>query len=70
MLRFINALQFARKALLSTELLLRIALAGFVLLLLSQFILAAIGGGRARAADVVRAVRIWPAQDYTRITLE
>lgn len=70
MLRFINALQFTRKALLSTELLLRIALAGFVLLLLSQFILAAIGGGRARAADVISAVRIWPAQDYTRITLE
>ena len=70
MLRFINALQFARKALLSTELLLRIALAGFILLLLSQFILAAIGAGHARAADVVRAVRIWPAQDYTRITLE
>lgn len=70
MLRFINALQFARKALLSTELLLRIALAGFILLLLSQFILAAIGGGRARAADVISAVRIWPAQDYTRITLE
>jgi len=69
-LRFINALQFARKALLSTELLLRIALAGFVLLLLSQFILAAVGGGRARAADVINAVRIWPAQDYTRVTLE
>jgi len=69
-LRFINALQFARKALLSTELLLRIALAGFVLLLLSQFILAAAGGGRARAADVISAVRIWPAQDYTRVTLE
>jgi len=68
--RIINALQFARKALLSTELLLRIALAGFVLLLLSQFLLAAIGGGRARAADAISAVRIWPAPDYTRVTLE
>ena len=70
MLRFINALQLAKKIFLSTELLLRIAAAAFVAMLLSQFILAAIGSGRARAADSVRAVRIWPAQDYTRLTLE
>jgi len=43
----------------------RVALLGFFALLLSQFFVAA-----ARAADPVRAVRIWPSQDYTRITLE
>jgi len=69
MRRVINSLEFARKALLSGELLLRLALLGFVALFLSQLVLAAIGGGRARAEDV-RAVRIWPAQDYTRLTLE
>ncbi len=69
MRRVLNSLEFARKALLSGELLLRLALLGFVALFLSQLVLAAIGGGRARAEDV-RAVRIWPAQDYTRLTLE
>jgi len=43
----------------------RVALLGFFALFLSQFFVAA-----ARAADPVRAVRIWPSQDYTRITLE
>ncbi len=70
MLRFINALHLAKKVFLSTELLLRVAAAAFVALLLSQFLLAAAGSGRARAAESVRAVRIWPAQDYTRLTLE
>jgi len=43
----------------------RVALLGFFALFLSQFLVAA-----ARASDPVRAVRIWPSQDYTRITLE
>ncbi|OGA92161.1 MAG: N-acetylmuramoyl-L-alanine amidase, partial [Betaproteobacteria bacterium RIFCSPLOWO2_12_FULL_66_14] len=43
----------------------RVALLGFFALFLSQFFVAA-----ARASDPVRAVRIWPSQDYTRITLE
>ncbi len=70
MLRIVNALQFTRKIFLSTEFLLRLAAAGFAALLLSQFVLATVGGGRARAAETVKAVRIWPAQDYTRVTLE
>ena len=69
MRRVISGLAFARKIFLSGELLLRLALLGFVALFVSQLVLAAIGGGRARA-DAVRAVRIWPAQDYTRVTLE
>lgn len=47
------------------QLLLRIALAGFLALFLSQFLVAA-----ARSAEPIRAVRIWPAQDYTRLALE
>ena len=73
MRRVINSLEHARKVLLSGELLLRLALLGFVALFLSQLVLAALGGGRARAetrAETLRAVRIWPAQDYTRLTLE
>ena len=27
-------------------------------------------GGRARAAEPIRSVRIWPAADYTRLTIE
>jgi N-acetylmuramoyl-L-alanine amidase len=59
-----------RRVLLSGHVLLRLALAAFIALFLSQLVLAAMGGGRARAADNIRAVRIWPAQDYTRVTLE
>lgn len=80
MLRIVSLLQVARNILLSTELLVRLAAAAFVALLLSQVMLAAVGAGRARAADtpkaeagrseVVRALRIWPAADYTRLTLE
>ncbi|OGA14478.1 MAG: N-acetylmuramoyl-L-alanine amidase, partial [Betaproteobacteria bacterium RIFCSPLOWO2_02_FULL_65_20] len=43
----------------------RVALLGFLALFVSQFFVAA-----ARAAEPVRAVRIWPSLDYTRITLE
>lgn len=68
-----SPLQIAKRILLSGDLLLRLAVIGFIALFLSQIVLAAIGSGgsgRARAADGVRAVRIWPAQDYTRLTLE
>jgi len=41
------------------------ALAGFCLVLLSQFALAA-----ESPVEIVRAVRIWPAPEYTRVTLE
>ena len=57
--------EIAARLLLSATVLLRLALLGFFALFLSQFFVAA-----ARAADSVRAVRIWPAQDYTRVTLE
>jgi N-acetylmuramoyl-L-alanine amidase len=45
--------------------LLRIALVGLAALFVSQFFVAA-----ARSAEAVRAIRIWPARDYTRLTLE
>ncbi len=55
----------ARRLFLSVDFLLRVALIGFVLLFVSQFLVAA-----AHAAEALQALRIWPAQDYTRITLE
>ncbi|MBI2960815.1 MAG: N-acetylmuramoyl-L-alanine amidase [Betaproteobacteria bacterium] len=48
----------------SGDVLLRLALLGFAALFISQFFAA------ARAAETLQALRIWPAQDYTRITLE
>jgi N-acetylmuramoyl-L-alanine amidase len=69
-LRILDALQLARKFLLSTELLLRVAAAGFIALLLSQFLIAALGVGRAHSAEPLRAVRVWPAPEYTRFTIE
>lgn len=70
MLRVAELILLARKLFLSTDLLLRLAAAGFAALLLSQVVLAAVGGGRARAAEPIRSVRIWPAADYTRVTIE
>ena len=55
--------EIARRLFLSANVLVRVALLGFLALFLSQF-------AAARASDPVRAVRIWPSQDYTRITLE
>jgi N-acetylmuramoyl-L-alanine amidase len=79
-LRILSLLEFARNIFLSTELLVRLAAAAFVALLLSQVVLATVGAGHARAADmpkaeagraeVVRALRIWPSAAYTRLTLE
>jgi N-acetylmuramoyl-L-alanine amidase len=69
MRRVIDSLVFARKIFLSGEFLLRLALFGILALFVSQLLLAALGGGRVRA-DTVRALRIWPSQDYTRVTLE
>ena len=57
--------EIARRLVLSANLLVRVALLGFLALFVSQFFVAA-----ARAAEPVRAVRIWPSLDYTRITLE
>jgi N-acetylmuramoyl-L-alanine amidase len=54
-----------RRFLLSAQVLLRLALIALVAVFLSQFVVAAV-----RAADRVSAVRIWPAQDYTRLTIE
>lgn len=65
-----SPLEIARRILLNGDVLLRVALVGFVALLVSQIVVAAVGAGRAHAANGVRAVRIWPAQDYTRLTLE
>ncbi len=57
--------EIARRLILSASVLVRLALFFFFLLLVSQLFVAA-----ARAADAVSAVRVWPAQDYTRVTLE
>ena len=57
--------EIARRLFLSANVLVRIALLAFFALLLSQVFVAAV-----RAAEPVRAVRIWPSQDYTRVTLE
>ena len=57
--------EIAGKILLSAHLLLRLALVGIAVLFLSQFFVTA-----ARADQSIQAVRIWPAQDYTRLTLE
>ena len=48
---------------------------GFAALILSQLVVATVRAQETeravnRAGEPVRAVRIWPAQDYTRITLE
>ena len=58
-------LEVARRIFLNANVLLRLAVFGFVALFLSQLLVAA-----ARAADTLQALRIWPAQDYTRVTLE
>ena len=60
-----NGIEIARRLLLSATLLARVALFGFVALFVSQFFVAA-----ARATEPIQAMRIWPSQDYTRITLE
>lgn len=43
----------------------RLAAFGFATLFLSQFPVSA-----ARSAESLQAVRVWPAQDYTRVTIE
>jgi hypothetical protein len=57
--------EIAKRFILSAQVLLKLALAVLVALFLVQF-----GVRAARAAENVAAVRIWPAQDYTRVTLE
>ena len=78
-----GAPEIVRRLFLSSHLLLRLIGAGFVVLFLSQFFVAAAraqapAATQARAADVARpgesvqvqALRIWPSKDYTRLTLE
>ena len=65
-----NPVEIARRFFLSGHVLLRLAIGAFIALALSQLVLAAMGSGNARAADGIHAVRVWPAQDYTRVTLE
>jgi N-acetylmuramoyl-L-alanine amidase len=60
--------EIARRLILSASVLVRLALFCFFLLLVSQILV--IAARAARAADAVSAVRVWPAQDYTRVTLE
>ena len=57
--------EIARKFFLSANVLLRLAFVALLGVLLSQFFVAA-----ARAAENVSAIRIWPAQEYTRVTFE
>lgn len=67
--------EIARRLFLSGHLLLRLVLLGFVALIVSQLVVAAVRAqeperAAARTGEPVRAVRVWPAQDYTRVTLE
>lgn len=67
--------EIARRLFLSGHLLLRLVLLGFAALILSQLVVATVRAQETeravnRAGEPVRAVRIWPAQDYTRVTLE
>jgi N-acetylmuramoyl-L-alanine amidase len=57
-------IEIARRFL-GAHVLLRLAIVAFVAVFLSQFLVAAV-----RAAIPITAVRIWPAQEYTRVTLE
>jgi len=57
--------KIARRLIVGAQWLLRLALIGFVAVVVSQFFIAA-----ARSAEPIVAVRVWPAQDYTRLTLE
>ncbi len=57
--------EIARRVFLSGQVLLRLVIVALAAVLLSQIVVAA-----ARAADTVSAIRIWPAQEYTRVTFE
>ena len=58
--------EIARRVFLSVHVLLRLVIVALAPVLLSQFVVAA-----ARAGDNdLSAIRIWPAQEYTRITFE
>jgi N-acetylmuramoyl-L-alanine amidase len=71
-------LEFARKLVLSAQVLMRLALLALVAVFISQFVLAAVradedAAARKRAGtgqERLSSVRIWPAPDYTRVTLE
>ena len=57
--------EIARRLFLSAQWLFRLALVCFAALFVGQFLISA-----ARAAGIIGSVRVWPAQDYTRFTLE
>ena len=57
--------EIARRLIAGAQRLSRPALVGFAALSVSQFLSAA-----EPSAELIRAVRIWPAPDYTRVTVE
>lgn len=57
--------EITRRVFLSAQVLLRLVVVALAAVLLSQIVVAA-----ARAAENISAIRIWPAQEYTRITFE
>jgi N-acetylmuramoyl-L-alanine amidase len=60
------SIEIARRLILSAQVLVRLALVALIAVFVSQFVAAAV-----RAQDEkVTSVRIWPAQDYTRVTFE
>lgn len=66
-------LEFVARFLLSAQVLLRLAIVGLIALFLSQFVVAAARAAEndsARRLKSVSALRIWPAADYTRVTVE
>ncbi len=76
-----GAPEIVRRLFLSSRLLLRLIGAGFVVLFLSQFFVAAARAQSAAAAqsrtaeaarsgETLQALRIWPSKVYTRLTLE
>jgi N-acetylmuramoyl-L-alanine amidase len=69
-------IEVVARFLLSAQVLLRLAIVAVLAFFLSQFVVAAARAAESeaapplRAAKVVSALRIWPAPDYTRLTVE
>ncbi len=57
--------EIARRLFLSANVLLRLAFVALIGVVLSQIVVAT-----ARAAESISASRVWPAQEYTRVTFE
>jgi N-acetylmuramoyl-L-alanine amidase len=70
------SLEVVARFLLSAQVLLRLAILALVAFFLSQFFVAAARAAEARdngpadGARTITALRVWPAADYTRVTLE